>query len=80
MHLHGEKCKYPYMEVKLYQYIMNNKKNGFAVSMEVLQFKDCRLPRNQDISVSKFRVIYGWMRCFMAIHDLTMCRQTTRAH
>jgi hypothetical protein len=47
--------------------------------MEIMQFKDCRLARNQNISASEFRAIYGWVRCFMARHDLTIWYQMTVA-
>jgi hypothetical protein len=45
----GKKCKYPHMEAKLYQYVMNIWKNRSAVSMEMLQFEGCRLARKQYI-------------------------------
>jgi hypothetical protein len=52
-------------------------KNGFALSMEMLQFEGYRLARKHNISVSEFKVSYGWVRCFMARHDLAiMCRTT----
>jgi hypothetical protein len=34
--LRGKICKYPHVEAKLYQYVMNTWKNGFAISMEML--------------------------------------------
>jgi hypothetical protein len=74
---HGRKCKCLHMEAKLYQYVMNMRKNGFSVSMEMLQFKGCRLARKPSIFVSKFEVSYGWVRCFMARQDLTIRRRTT---
>jgi hypothetical protein len=46
---HGEKCKYPHVEAELYQYVTNTRKNGFAVSLEMLQFKGYRLARKQCI-------------------------------
>jgi hypothetical protein len=49
--------------------------SGFAVLMEKLQFKGCRLARKQNISVSKFKVIYGRARCFMARYNLTIKHQ-----
>jgi hypothetical protein len=38
----GKKCKYPHVEAELYQYVMNTRINGFAVSVEMLQFEGCR--------------------------------------
>jgi hypothetical protein len=56
---------------------MNMQKNGFAVLMEMLQFEGCRLARKHNISISEFKVTYGWVRRFMARHDLTIrCRTT----
>jgi hypothetical protein len=55
------------------------RKNGFAVSMEMLQFECSRLARKLYISVSEFKVSYGWARYFMARHDLTIRRRTTIA-
>jgi hypothetical protein len=46
---HCKKCKYPHVEAKLYQYVMNTRINGFAVSMKMLQFEGCRLARKQYI-------------------------------
>jgi hypothetical protein len=76
----GKKCKYPRLEAELYQYVMNTRKNGFAVSMEMLQFEGCKLARKHNISVSEFKVSYGWVRRFMARHDLTIRHRTTIAH
>jgi hypothetical protein len=59
-----------HVEAELHQYVMNMRKNEFAVPMEMLQFEGCRLARKPDISVSKFKVSYGWVRHFMARHDL----------
>jgi hypothetical protein len=67
------------VEAELYQYVMNTRKNEFAASMEMLQFEGCRLARKYNISVSKFKVSYGWVRRFMARHDLTTRHQTTIA-
>jgi hypothetical protein len=73
----GKKCKYPHVEAKLYQYVMNMQKNGFVVLMEMLQFTGCRLARKHNISVSKFKVSHGWVKHFMTRHDLTIrCRTT----
>jgi hypothetical protein len=44
------------MEADLHQFIMNTWKNGFAVSMEMLQFKGSRLARNHNISDGEFEV------------------------
>jgi hypothetical protein len=40
-----KKCKYSHVEAKLYLCIMNTGRNRFAVYMEMLQFKACRLAR-----------------------------------
>jgi hypothetical protein len=72
-------CKYPHVEAELYQYVMNMRKNGFAVSMEMLQFEGCRLARKHNISISQFKVGYGWVRHFMTRPDLTIRRGTTIA-
>jgi hypothetical protein len=77
--LHGKMCKYPHVEAELYWYVVNTRKNGSVVSMEMLQFKGCRLARKHNISVSEFKVGYGWVRCFMARHDLTIRHQMTIA-
>jgi hypothetical protein len=58
---------------------MNTWKNGFAVSMEMLQFEGCRLARKHNIFISEFKVSYGWVSHFMARHDLTIRRRTTIA-
>jgi hypothetical protein len=58
---------------------MNTRKNAFAVSMEILQFEGCRLARKHNISVSGFKVSYGWVRRFMARHDFTIRSRTTIA-
>jgi hypothetical protein len=50
----GKNCKYPHVEAELYEYDMNTRKNGFAVSMEMLQFEGCRLSRKQNVSVIEF--------------------------
>jgi hypothetical protein len=68
----GKKCKYPHVEAELYQYVINTWKNGFAISMEMLQFEGCRLARKHNISISKFKVSCGWVKHFMARHDLTI--------
>jgi hypothetical protein len=61
---------------------MNTRENGFAISMEVLQFEGCRLARKHNISISEFKVSYGWVWRFMARH-LTirhrMMIETTRS-
>jgi hypothetical protein len=67
------------VEAEVYQYVMNTWKNGFAISMEMLQFEGCRLTRKHNISISKFKVSYGWVRRFMAGHDLTIRHRTTIA-
>jgi hypothetical protein len=67
----GKNCKYPHVEAELYQYVVITQKNGFAALMEMLQFEGCRLARKPNISVSKFKVSYGWVRRFMARQDLT---------
>jgi hypothetical protein len=54
---------------------MNTWKNAFAVLMEKLQIKDCRLARTRSVSVSQFTVRYGWLRHFMVRHNFTVkCR------
>jgi hypothetical protein len=58
---------------------MNTRKNEFAVSMEMQQFDGCRLARKYNISVSECEVGYGWVRRFMAWHDLTIRPRTTMA-
>jgi transposase-like protein len=35
----GKKCKYPHVEAELYQCVMNMQKNGFAISLEMLQLQ-----------------------------------------
>jgi hypothetical protein len=65
------------VEAKLYQYVINMRKNGFTASMEMLQFKGCRLARKHNIFISEFRVSCGWVRRFVARHDLTIRRRTT---
>jgi hypothetical protein len=44
--------------------------------MKMLQVEDCGLAREHNISLSEFKVSYGWVRCFMARHDLTIRRRT----
>jgi hypothetical protein len=64
------------LKAKLYQYVMNTRKNRSAVSMEMLQFEGCRLARKHNISISEFKVSYAWVTCFTARHDLTIRRRT----
>jgi hypothetical protein len=47
--------------------------------MWLLKFKGCRLGRKHNISISLFKVSYGWVRSTKASHDLTIRRQTTTA-
>jgi hypothetical protein len=73
----GMKCKYPRVKAEVCQCIMNTWKNRFAVSMEVLQFEGCRLATKHSISVSEFKVCFGWVRHFMARHDFIIRCQVT---
>jgi hypothetical protein len=68
------------VDAELYQYAMNTRKNDFAVSMEMLQFEGSTLARKHNISVTEFRVSYGWLRRLMARRDLTIRSPTTIAH
>jgi hypothetical protein len=65
-------AKYPHAEAKLYHYVINTRKNRSAVSMKMLQFEGRRLARKHNISISEFKVNYGWVRRFMARHDITI--------
>jgi hypothetical protein len=65
-------CKYIHVEAELYHHIMNTQKNGFAVSMEILQYKGCRLAKKHNTSISEIKVIYGGVWHFMAKHNLTI--------
>jgi hypothetical protein len=56
---------------------MNTKKNRFSESMDMLQFKGCRLARKHNISISKFKVSYGRVKHFLARHKLTIRYQKT---
>jgi hypothetical protein len=47
------------VEAELYQYVMNTRKNRFAVSMEMLQFEGCRIASKHNISVTEFSQL--WM-------------------
>jgi hypothetical protein len=40
--------------------------------MKMLQFEGSRLAEKHIISVSKFKVSYGWVKHVMARHDLTI--------
>jgi hypothetical protein len=75
----SKNVQYPHMEADLYQCITNMWKNGFAVWMEMLQFKGCRLARNHNTSDREFIVSYGWVRRLLAWHDLTNRHQTMTA-
>lgn len=65
-------CKYVHTEAELYRYIMNTQKSRFARLIEKLQFKGCRLARTNNVSVTMFKVSYGWVRHFTARHDPTI--------
>jgi hypothetical protein len=65
---------YPHVEADLNRYIMNIWENGFAASMEMLQFKGFRLARKHNISGSKISQV-GWVKHFIASHDLTIRHQ-----
>jgi hypothetical protein len=40
---------------------MNTRRNGFAVTVEMMQFEGCKIARKRGISDSKFKVSCGWM-------------------
>jgi hypothetical protein len=49
-----------------------NMQNEFAVSLQMLQFEGCRLARKHNVSISEFKVSYGWVRYFMARHKFVI--------
>jgi hypothetical protein len=49
---------YPHVEAKLYQYVTNIRKSGFAVMVEILQSEGCRLARKHNISASSKSVMH----------------------
>jgi hypothetical protein len=60
------------VEAGLYQYVTNTWEIVFAVLMEMLHFKGCLLAGKHSVSISEFKVSSGWVRHFMASHNLAI--------
>lgn len=73
----GKKCKYPQVENELYEYVINIRKSGYAVTTEMLQVEANKIARKMGISFQEFRASYGWLRRFMNRRELSIRRRTT---
>jgi hypothetical protein len=49
------------VETEVYQYIMNTQKSGFAVLMEMLQFKGCWLARKRLYLFEGLKLSWLWV-------------------
>lgn len=77
--LRTQHCKYPQVEEELYQYVLATRKNGFAVTTEMLLFEASKIARQRNIPANEFKASYGWLRRFMARKDLSIRRRTSIA-
>ena len=64
---HGQKVKFPEIEVKLVQFIEEKKQFGSAVSTEMCQIKACELA--QHFNQFKFKASRGWIVRFLIAMD-----------
>lgn len=75
----GKKAKYPDLETNLLDYVRKIRKDGFSVSREMMQFEALRIANDMEIPQDEFKASYGWVRRFMARHDLVIRRRTSMA-
>src|SRR3954468_3705093 len=78
----GRKAFYPEAETKLYTWLMEQRKQGFAVTYAILRLKMLDILREADMIglygnvVENFKTSNRWISAFMKRHKLSWRRRT----
>lgn len=73
----GKKCKYPQLESELLKYVTDTRRDGYAVSTDMIRVKALNIARHMEIPQTQFKASRGWATWFMNRNQLSIRRRTT---
>ncbi|KAH9379826.1 hypothetical protein HPB48_010401 [Haemaphysalis longicornis] len=73
----GKKCKYPELEGKLFKYVVDTRRDGYAISTDMIRVKALNIARHMEMPQAQFKANRGWVTRFMNRNQLSICRRTT---
>lgn len=73
----GKQCKFPKLEEELAEYVRTTRRDGYAVSTEMIRVKALAVARRMDIAPADFKASRGWLQRFMKRNQFSIRRRTT---